>query len=162
MSLDMPPLTRADLNACKHSSWLPNFKALTPKATVLPLSLDFVAYLRKDGIFLPDPNGLSYADADSDEEDNQFSFPALHDEIQAAIEKYGAVFPKLNWSSPQDAEWMIASPSLRCESPEDVFLLLKSSDFVTHDLEQAYDACVGAEEMVRYAQISRVSLLCAR
>lgn len=31
--------------------------------------------------------------------------------------------------------------TLRCMSPEDVYLHLKSSDFVTHDLDHAYDDC---------------------
>lgn len=30
---------------------------------------------------------------------------------------------------------------MECRSPNDVYLLLKSSDFVTHDLEHAYDDC---------------------
>ncbi|KAL9106698.1 MAG: hypothetical protein Q9187_008525 [Circinaria calcarea] len=30
---------------------------------------------------------------------------------------------------------------MECRTPDDVYLLLKSSDFVTHDLEQAFDGC---------------------
>lgn len=37
---------------------------------------------------------------------------------------------------------MVPHTSTRCTSVADVFLLLKSSDFVTHDLERAYE---GAE-----------------
>ena len=37
---------------------------------------------------------------------------------------------------PQDATWMSFNGTIRCTSPYDVFLLLKSSDFVTHDLTQ--------------------------
>ncbi|KAL9002255.1 MAG: hypothetical protein Q9188_004811 [Gyalolechia gomerana] len=33
---------------------------------------------------------------------------------------------------------------MECRSPNDVYLLLKSSDFITHDLEQAFDGCVDA------------------
>ena len=37
-----------------------------------------------------------------DDEQPVFSFPRLDAEIRSALEKYdGAVFPKLNWSSPQ-------------------------------------------------------------
>lgn len=34
---------------------------------------------------------------------------------------------------------------MECRTPNDVYLLLKSSDFVTHDLEQAFDGCEGEE-----------------
>lgn len=40
--------------------------------------------------------------SESDDESWQVSFPHLDAKIRAVIEKYeGAVFPKLNWSSPQ-------------------------------------------------------------
>lgn len=39
---------------------------------------------------------------DADDDQPVFSFPRLDAEIRSALEKYdGAVFPKLNWSSPQ-------------------------------------------------------------
>lgn len=50
--------------------------------------------------------------------------------------------PKLNWSAPKDATWMIAGNSMECRAPGDVYLLLKSSDFITHDLDLAFDGCV--------------------
>ena len=50
--------------------------------------------------------------------------------------------PKLNWSAPKDATWISATNSMECRTPNDVYLLLKSSDFITHDLEQAFDGCV--------------------
>jgi hypothetical protein len=45
----------------------------------------------------------------------------------------------------QDAAWLLPSSSpLRCTSPADVYILLKSSDFVLHDLdaESVFDGCV--------------------
>ncbi|KAI4231460.1 MAG: hypothetical protein LQ352_008402, partial [Teloschistes flavicans] len=30
---------------------------------------------------------------------------------------------------------------MECRTPNDIYLLLKSSDFITHDLEQAFDGC---------------------
>ena len=50
--------------------------------------------------------------------------------------------PKLNWSAPKDATWMNAGNSMECRTPNDIYLLLKSSDFITHDLEQAFDGCI--------------------
>lgn len=37
---------------------------------------------------------------------------------------------------------MLPNPSLKCLVPADIYLLLKSSDFVTHDLTMAYDDCI--------------------
>ena len=36
---------------------------------------------------------------------------------------------------------MIAGPPLKCQTPADIYLLLKSSDFVAHDLDHAFDGC---------------------
>lgn len=76
----------------------------------------------------------------------QFSFPHLDAEIRSALARYdGAVFPKLNWSSPQDAAWMLPGQNLKCQTPADVYLLLKSSDFISHDLDRAFDDCIDYE-----------------
>lgn len=37
---------------------------------------------------------------------------------------------------------MVPGPALKCQSPADVYLLLKSSDFISHDLDHAFDGCV--------------------
>ena len=49
--------------------------------------------------------------------------------------------PKLNWSAPKDATWISATNSMECRTPNDIYLLFKSSDFVTHDLEQVWHGC---------------------
>ena len=44
----------------------------------------------------------------------------------------------------QDASWILpASSPLKCTSPSDVYLLLKSSDFITHDLnhDSVFEGC---------------------
>lgn len=48
------------------------------------------------------------------------------------------MIPKLNWSAPKDANFLLNN-SLQCYTPSDIYLLLKSSDFVSHDLEHAFD-----------------------
>ncbi|KAM0791596.1 hypothetical protein ACM66B_006039 [Microbotryomycetes sp. NB124-2] len=158
-----PPLTKQDVLACSFSSWYALFRRHSPKATVIKsLSASFVDYLESDGLFLPEgsgPMGISElsdsdseaensdTDSDSDDQARQHSFPALDAEIRAIIAKYdGAVFPKLNWSSPQDAAWMIPGQNLKCQTPADVYLLLKASDFVSHDLDHAFDGCDDREE----------------
>ncbi|BGP16669.1 hypothetical protein JCM10213_000415 [Rhodosporidiobolus nylandii] len=155
-----PPLATADVLACQFSSWYPRFKRVSPKATVIrpiPHQADFLEYLESDGLFLPEgsgPMGVSelsddesdeeeQPDSDDDEPAKQFAFPHLDAEIRSVLERYeGAVFPKLNWSSPQDAAWMIPGQNLKCQTPADVYLLLKSSDFISHDLDHALEGCV--------------------
>lgn len=54
--------------------------------------------------------------------------------------------PKLNWSAPKDATWISATNDMACTTPNDIYLLLKSSDFITHDLEQLFDDCEDESE----------------
>lgn len=68
----------------------------------------------------------------------------MHQRIKDTIKELGGeVAPKLNWSSPRDAAWI--SPhqnTVKCTSPNDIYLLLKSSNFITHDLDHAFDGTV--------------------
>ena len=111
---------------------------------------------------------ITYSDANSDFRVKHWAFPKLDGQIRQCIEDYEGVFPKLNFSSPkvnswvsldhwnlfwlwsfrsirQDAYWVLfnANP-LRCTSPSDVYILLKSSDFVTHDTDtvNVFSGCV--------------------
>ncbi|KAF9181218.1 hypothetical protein BGZ51_005578 [Haplosporangium sp. Z 767] len=85
------------------------------------------------------------SDDDEEDEDQETAlpyFPALEQEIENAIENLGGeVFPKLNWSSPRDASWIATTNTLKCHNVADIFLLLKSSDFIAHDLAHAYEDC---------------------
>lgn len=83
------------------------------------------------------------ADEDEDEdEDPAAEWREVHTAIKATIAELGGkVVPKLNWSAPKDATWISATNSMDCRTPSDIYLLLKSSDFVTHDLEHAFDDC---------------------
>jgi len=118
--------------------------------------------LRADGIVLPSdeeqtPHGWSDSDSgifenpndeDEEDEDEDVASPwrEIHEMIKATIEELeGRVVPKLNWSAPKDATWISALNSMECRSANDIYLLLKSSDFVTHDLEHAFDDCVDDE-----------------
>ncbi|PCH40250.1 D123-domain-containing protein [Wolfiporia cocos MD-104 SS10] len=162
-----PQLTPESVLAFQFSSWYPRFSSLSIKSTIIrPLGQDFLDYLDSDGVFLPEgaedvsvtlvrscrpaESTLSDDEGDEEEEDEaederqKFAFPELDAQIRDAVEKYGAVFPKLNFSSPRDAAWMLpASSPMKCTSPADVYLLLKSSDFVEHDLstEHVFDGC---------------------
>lgn len=51
------------------------------------------------------------------------------------------MLPKLTWSAPQDARWISSTGTLRCSCAGEIFLLLKSSECVVHDLTLAYSNC---------------------
>lgn len=77
-----------------------------------------------------------------EELDPSVAWTELHDRVRATIaELGGSVVPKLNWSAPKDATWISATNSMECQVPNDIYLLLKSSDFITHDLDHAFDGC---------------------
>ncbi|OEU21530.1 D123-domain-containing protein [Fragilariopsis cylindrus CCMP1102] len=88
------------------------------------------------------------SDSDSLEEKEEinFHFPQLNQKIMDILNKgnhnkgkgkasFGndGVVPKLNWSAPRDSIW-INEGTLKCHTPGDIYLLLKSSDFITYDI----------------------------
>ncbi|EJD43518.1 D123-domain-containing protein [Auricularia subglabra TFB-10046 SS5] len=156
-----PELSRTSLNRFRTSFWYPRFQAVTIKATVIPLDEEFRRYMHADSVTIPegadDHPAVSTLSDDEDQDDSddsdpepatRFAFPELDQRIREVIKAYdGGVFPKLNWSAPKDARWIAPSPPLRCLTPADVYLLLKSSDFISHDVDpsQAYDGCLGED-----------------
>ncbi|KAJ8302129.1 hypothetical protein KUTeg_021116, partial [Tegillarca granosa] len=74
-------------------------------------------------------------------------FPELEAVVRQKINKLGgAIFPKLNWSSPRDASWIALDKTLKCTCPSDIYLLLKSSQFISYDLTKAFVNCEDYEE----------------
>ncbi|KIM43408.1 hypothetical protein M413DRAFT_18441 [Hebeloma cylindrosporum] len=151
MSL-FPVLTPSYILAFQFSCWYPRFAKHSIKSTIIrPLSDDFREYLNADGVFVPEGSEDAPAqstlsddehDEDSGDDDDDdsikkhYAFPDLDLSIRQCVKDYEAVFPKLNFSSPKDAAWLLpASSPLKCTSPADVYLLLKSSDFINHDLD---------------------------
>ncbi|TKA24069.1 hypothetical protein B0A50_06960 [Salinomyces thailandicus] len=164
-SLPFPPVTKAHILNCSYHSWHPQYRTITPKSRLVPLSRPFIDYLRADGIILPDDedeqrqpvewdsdSGIFSAsdnpdnpndDAEDEEPDVAAEWRNIHDAIKRTIAQLGGnIVPKLNWSAPKDATWMNATNSMECRTPNDIYLLLKSSDFITHDLEHAFDDTV--------------------
>ncbi|KAF2965988.1 hypothetical protein GQX73_g7573 [Xylaria multiplex] len=168
--LQFPPVTRDHILNCSYDSWFCRYRTSCIKSRIIPLSPEFVNYIREDGIILADEDGAESDDdeewegtpstirppiheveSDSGSEDideppklpPNKRFPDLHQLIKDKIaELGGAVAPKLNWTAPKDATWI--SPhqnTIKCTSPNDVYLLLKSSNFITYDLEHAFDDC---------------------
>ena len=106
---------------------------------IRPLSKDFLDYLDADGVFMPEgaedtfvsllqihappltahspaestlsdeEDGSGYESDSEDEEHRKYAFPELDARIRDAVARYGAVFPKLNFSSPRVCR---CSPSL--------------------------------------------------
>lgn len=147
------------------------FRSLTPKSRIIHLNDAFLAYLRADGIILPPEPWTSNTDIDSDsgfgtdsdsddDVDPSSAWPDIHARVRSTIvELGGKVLPKLNWSAPKDATWMSPTNDMECRTANEIYLLLKSSDFITHDLEQAYDGCVEEEEpvLIPYVLVLRKS-----
>ncbi|XP_054911543.1 cell division cycle protein 123 homolog isoform X1 [Poeciliopsis prolifica] len=145
---------------CQFSVWYPIFKKHTIKSLILPLPQNVIDYLLDDGTLVvsgsdhnsqPIQTNNSESDADedvqwSDDETTAIAtapeFPEFASTVLEAINALGGcVFPKLNWSAPRDANWIALNSSLECRSLSDVFLLFKSSDFITHDLTQPFLQC---------------------
>ena len=145
-----PPVRKSHILNCAYPKWHAIYRSLTPKSRIVLLTPEFLAYLRADGIVLPadEQQTITLSDSedeheDDDDDDPTRRFAELHQAIKATIAELGGrVAPKLNWSAPKDAAFMSADNTLLCRTPGDIYLLLKSSDFVTHDLEHPFDGCI--------------------
>lgn len=151
--LPFPPVPYSHIMHCSYHFWQPMYRHLTPKSRIIPLNKPFVDYLRADGIVLPPedrvPGDDEWDDFSDDEEepsDPSLEWPDIHTQVKNTVKDFGKVTPKMNWSAPKDATWMSATNDLQCSTASDVYLLLKSSDFITHDLEHAFDDCVPDNE----------------
>ncbi|XP_033017819.1 cell division cycle protein 123 homolog isoform X2 [Lacerta agilis] len=144
---------------CQFSFWYPHFKSQTIRSIILPLPQNVKDYLLDDGTLVvsgrEDPPTCSQEDDDGEEaEEIQWSddentttltapeFPEFALKVEEAIGSLGgSVFPKLNWSAPRDAYWIALNSSLKCKCLSDIFLLFKSSDFITRDFTQPFIHC---------------------
>ncbi|KAG9243031.1 D123-domain-containing protein [Calycina marina] len=152
-SLPFKPVTKSHILHCSYDYWHSRYRSSALKSKIIPLSNAFLSYLREDGIVLPPSTNIfpppeTYNDTststgwdDDPYDDPSLAFSEIHQAIQDAIKDLGGlVAPKLNWSAPKDATWIaMKKNSMECSSANDLYLLLKSSDFVTHDLEHAFD-----------------------
>ncbi|XP_062990326.1 translation initiation factor eIF2 assembly protein [Elgaria multicarinata webbii] len=146
---------------CQFSLWYPHFKSQTIRSIILPLPQNVKDYLLDDGTLVvsgredPPTSSQENDDGDGDEtEEIQWSddentttltapeFPEFALKVEEAIGSLGgSVFPKLNWSAPRDAYWIAMNSSLKCKCISDIFLLFKSSDFITRDFTQPFIHC---------------------
>uniref|UniRef100_A0A3B4Z5S0 Translation initiation factor eIF2 assembly protein n=1 Tax=Stegastes partitus TaxID=144197 RepID=A0A3B4Z5S0_9TELE len=122
---------------CQFSVWYPIFKKHTIKSLILPLPQNVIDYLLDDGTLVVSGRLMMWLCVHQAPE-----FPEFTSKVLEAINALGGrVFPKLNWSAPRDANWIALNSSLQCNSLSDIFLLFKSSDFITHDLTQPFLQC---------------------
>ncbi|KAL4425346.1 hypothetical protein ABPG75_009362 [Micractinium tetrahymenae] len=80
---------------------------------------------------------------------------------EAIAELGGRVVPKLSWSCPKDAVWMSPSSSLCCTHPDEVLLLLRSSDRVAHDICAALPEAAAAAALAPAASATSGSTAAA-
>lgn len=130
---------------CSIDNWYPKFKKVCTKTVVLPVPNEVLEYLKSDGSLILPKECSKDDENDEEESENEAeapSFPEFSALIEQTIDRLGGkVFPKLNWSAPRDAAWMGMGHSLMCESLSQVWLLLKSSEFIVHDLTQPFKDC---------------------
>ncbi|XP_032956468.1 cell division cycle protein 123 homolog isoform X2 [Rhinolophus ferrumequinum] len=111
---------------CQFSAWYPLFRSLTIKSVILPLPQNVKDYLLDDGTLVvsgrEDPPTRSQPDSDDEAEEIQWS----DDENTATL---------------TDAYWIAMNSSLKCKTLSDIFLLFKSSDFITRDFTQPFVHC---------------------
>ncbi|XP_008000453.1 translation initiation factor eIF2 assembly protein isoform X2 [Chlorocebus sabaeus] len=111
---------------CQFSAWYPLFRGVTIKSVILPLPQNVKDYLLDDGTLVvsgrDDPPAHSQPDSDDEAEEIQWS----DDENTATL---------------TDAYWIAMNSSLKCKTLSDIFLLFKSSDFITRDFTQPFIHC---------------------
>jgi len=148
-------MKKYEVDACMFSNWYHLFESHTIKSVAVAIKDEkFVRYLTREEGHLILPEGFdlpafskcesSDDEAWSDDEEVQAkeSFPEILNEMKSAINELGGkVFPKCGWSSPKDAEWVFQDSTLKCTTPGEVLLLIKSSTFTTYDLTNRFSCC---------------------
>nr|XP_054750899.1 cell division cycle protein 123 homolog [Lytechinus pictus] len=152
-------MNRQHVLNCSFSSWYSSFVERTIESEVIKLPQFFVNYLLEDGIYLPLSKAeLAEQNIHHELSSKRPSFPDLQAKVEKVINQLGgAVFPKLNWSAPRDASWIVCGNSLKCNTFNDIILLLKSSNFISHDLTKPFELCNEAEQggQVQYELVLR-------
>jgi hypothetical protein len=86
----------------------------------------------------PPRTGLNSEPADDEEPSSRppEALTSLYEQLKDVITDLGGfVVPKMQWSCPKDASWILPNNTIKCSTPDEVFLLLKSSDRIAHDVE---------------------------
>ncbi|KAF0698366.1 Aste57867_11016 [Aphanomyces stellatus] len=125
--------TISQVDNCRFTAWYENLRDESILSIAIPLPEEFIRTLLEDKIQV----------------DEELYPDRFVDAVKESIKTLGgSVFVKLDWSSPRDAKWMLGN-SLRCRTFEDIVVLLKSSDFISHDLTEVYEGCVDKADHVK-------------
>ncbi|ODV93814.1 hypothetical protein PACTADRAFT_51565 [Pachysolen tannophilus NRRL Y-2460] len=171
---DLESPTCEEIINCSFSKWYALYKdfTLTKVKIIKPLPQSFIDYLTSDGIKLPgdDSGGHIWPNSDNEysdwegeeqaEEEEEVnilkknanlnpieSFQKLHDELKQYVKSFNYKFtPKLNWSAPKDATWILMNNTLKCTSVNDLYLVLNASNYIMHDITNAFDEVDGEEK----------------
>ncbi|RLV89535.1 Cell division cycle protein [Spathaspora sp. JA1] len=160
-------LTPEEVIQCSYSNWSKYFpQNIFPSKVIKPVPSSFLEYLASESIKLPGREAEVQINSDNEysdwEEDEQIqevegeeeskqeeevekvsdsSLVDFQDEIFTYMNELGGhITPKLNWSSPKDAKWILAGNTTKCSCIDDIFLLLKSSDHIVDDLDFPFSA----------------------
>jgi hypothetical protein len=165
--------TVRQVDNCQIHIWYPKFRKVTFTSEFIPLSSEFLDYLKEDGIYFPENskifgNIINCDNVEDSADNSQWSpcmdekedegckakvFPDLEQTIDCAIQRLGGkVFPKLNWRSPKDAAWISTTGNLRCTNAKQIILLLKSSDRIIHDVDFCYCECIDWDQRSKASQ----------
>ncbi|KAG5418989.1 CDC123 [Candida metapsilosis] len=153
-------VTVDEILQCSFSRWCDLFKDhLYPYRVINPLPPSFIEYLLSDGIKLAtkqekleQTSDNEYSDWEEEDvtepEPVHSKFIDLHDQINKYVQELGGkVIPKLNWSAPKDASWLIPGNTIRCIEANDIYLLLKSSDHIVDDLLHPFSEVENANDI---------------
>ena len=136
----IPTLKIQDVINCKVSNWYELFKDHCLKLDIIKLNKAFIDYLKADGIILPNE---CINDEDKEEEEEYVGFPHLSNEINNTIKKFKKVIPKINLTTPIDVKWIKFDHSIECDNIDDIYLLLKASDFIIGEITgQPFENCI--------------------
>uniref|UniRef100_A0A1L8DDE0 Uncharacterized protein n=1 Tax=Nyssomyia neivai TaxID=330878 RepID=A0A1L8DDE0_9DIPT len=131
--MDCPKQELSVLGACSFSNWYDKFEKITIKSFLIPIPNHVLDYLRDDIIILP--KECIPDDEETTDEDSSVSFPEFSNEIHGILTKLpGGAFLKTNWHCARDAHWIMPGQSLRVRNLDEVYQLLKASNFSKMDL----------------------------
>ncbi|UXI18822.1 hypothetical protein NH340_JMT04765 [Sarcoptes scabiei] len=160
---------------CSFSNWYKLLGDCSIESDIIRIDKKFIEYLLSDGIILPESCNSEQIHHNSiandccyDEEqfvsevlENQtesrdecgddlqvIEFPSIEKQLRRCLRKFQHVFIKLNWSSCEDSCWMHATRT-KCSDLTSIFLLLKSSDKIVHDLTDPFEGCEDSDRINR-------------
>ncbi|OBA26119.1 D123-domain-containing protein, partial [Hanseniaspora valbyensis NRRL Y-1626] len=163
-----PTLTKSHVDYCKYSNWYLKFENKEYNSFIVKSHIfqdipeKFIQFLLEDGIKLKSNAAMNHnnngddefsdwssnSDSSDDEEEesnNKFvnpneDFPEIDTFITKCFSKNDKLTPRFNWSAPKDAVWILPyNNTMLTYTNEDIYLLLKSSNYIMHDLLYAYE-----------------------